>query len=79
MARECEVEDCPRRTHGAEAYCESHRWRLRIHGDVKAHIPIGRMRHGVELGTVLPVDAETEAEIAYAPTPEPGRGLLWLV
>lgn len=76
MAAECEVDDCGRKRHGAEAYCESHRWRLRNRGDVLAHIPIGQLR-------ALPRPAKpeplTELEIAMAPAPAAGFGLLWLV
>lgn len=76
MTAECEVEDCANRSHGRQAYCESHRWRLLNRGDVLAHIPIGQLR---ALPRPVKPQPLTELEIAMAPAPTAGHGLLWLV
>ncbi len=40
----CTVGGCANKSRGT--YCGSHQWRLYKHGDVLAHIPIGRMYGG---------------------------------
>lgn len=73
MSLACAVDGCDKPPHSA-VHCSAHHARLKDHGDVLAHVPVrlyGRTRVEAEAAEVL--------EVAYAPTPEPGRGFLWLV
>lgn len=77
-ARVCEIEGCGRRSHGASDVCESHRWRLRVHGDVLPDVPIGQLRDHVPDWSAE--DRWLEAvRVAYEPSAAEGHGLLWLV
>lgn len=92
-ARVCKVEGCSSRSHVRSGQCAAHWWRLKVHGDVLAHIPVRRMRHGAVMVPRLTAaerrlaKRERAAEeawaeqvrIAYSATPAEGRGLLWLV
>lgn len=73
MAVECEVEGCDRPVHSA-IHCGAHHDRLKRFGDVRADVPVRRYGPRPAAEVTAAVNAE-----AYAPTPEPGRGFLWLV
>lgn len=76
MAAECEIDGCERPREGRKHKCAAHQWRLRVNGDVMAHIPVGQL--GRRRREPKPAEP-TELEIAMAPAPAEGRGFLWLV